>query len=126
MSGQPSFSVEQKRVNYTTEEINMIELIKKAMFTGIGFAALTKEKVEELAQDFMEQGKLSKKEGEKLVEDIMKRSKESQEEMTKQVEDLVRAGLEKMNMARMSDVENLQDEIAELKKRIHLLEGKDK
>lgn len=73
----------------------MIELIKKAMFTGIGFAALTKEKVEELAQDFTEQGKLSKKEGEKLVDDIMQRSKQSQEELTKKVEELVEGGLKR-------------------------------
>lgn len=104
----------------------MIELIKKAMFTGIGFAALTKEKVEEIAQDFIEQGKMSKKEGEKLVEDIMTRSKESQEELSKQVEELVQRGLEKMNMAKMSDVQNLEDEIAELKKRIQDLEEKGK
>lgn len=102
----------------------MIELIKKAMFTGIGFAALTKEKVEELAQDFTEQGKLTKKEGEKLVDDILKRSKESQEEFTKKVEELVQSGLEKMNLAKMSEVENLQHEITELKKRIHQLEEK--
>lgn len=100
----------------------MIELVKKAMFTGIGFAALTKEKVEDVAQVFIEQGKMSQKEGEKLVDDIMARSKESQEEMSRQVEELVQSGLEKMNMAKMSDVEVLKEEIAELKKRIHELE----
>jgi polyhydroxyalkanoate synthesis regulator phasin len=100
----------------------MIELIKKAMFTGIGFAALTKDKVEEIAQDFIEQGKLSKKEGEKLVDDIMNRSKESQEELTKQVEQMVQQGLDKINVAKMSEVETLQQEIAELKKRVRDLE----
>jgi polyhydroxyalkanoate synthesis regulator phasin len=100
----------------------MIELIKKAMFTGIGFAALTKDKVEEIAQDFIEQGKLSKKEGEKFVEDIMNRSKESQEALAKQVETMVQQGLEKINVAKMSEVESLQQEIAELKKRVQDIE----
>ncbi len=102
----------------------MIELIKKAMFTGIGFAALTKDKVEEIAQDFIEQGKLSKKEGEKFVEDIMNRSKESQEELTKQVEAMVQQGLEKINVAKMSDIKSLQEEIVELRKRVQDLEEK--
>lgn len=102
----------------------MIELIKKAMFTGIGLAALTKEKVEELAQDFIEQGKLSEKEGEKLVDDIMERSRESQQELSAQIDKLVQEGLEKMNLAKMSDMETLKDEIAELKQRIHKLEEK--
>lgn len=104
----------------------MIELIKKAMFTGIGLAALTKDKVEELANDFIEQGKMSEKEGEKLVDDIMKRSRESQQELTGQIEKLVKEGLEKVNLAKMSDMEILQDEIAELKQRIHKLEENGK
>ncbi len=103
----------------------MIELIKKAMFTGIGFASLTKDKVEEIAQVFVEQGKLSAKEGEKLVDDIQKRSQESQEELAKYVDGLVKKGVEQMNVARMSDVESLKEEIVELKKRIHELEDKD-
>ena len=103
----------------------MIELIKKAMFTGIGFAALTKDKVEDLAQDFMEQGKLSRTEGGKLVEDIMQRSRESQQEMTAKVETLVSEAMEKMNLARMSEVEALQDEVANLKERLHRLEVKE-
>lgn len=102
----------------------MIELIKKAMFAGIGFAALTKDKVEEIAQDFVEQGKMTTKEGEKLVDEIMDKSRESQQEMTKQVEELVQKGLAKMNMAQKSDLENLQQEITELKKRVHELEQK--
>jgi len=102
----------------------MIELIKKAMFTGIGFAALTKEKVEELVQDFMEQGELTRQEGEKLVDEIMQRSRESQEEMTEKVEELVRQGLEKMDLAKKSEVESLKAEIAELRERLQRLESK--
>jgi polyhydroxyalkanoate synthesis regulator phasin len=104
----------------------MIELIKKAMFTGIGLAALTKDKIEEIAQEFIEQGKMSRKEGEKLVEDIMKRSRESQEELTKQVEKLVERGLEKMNAAKISDIDSLKEEIVELKNRVQKLEEEQK
>jgi len=102
----------------------MIELIKKAMFTGIGFAVLTKDKVEELAQDFIEQGKLTKQEGEKLVDEIMQRSRESQEEMTEKVEGMVRQGLEKMDLAKNSEVEKLRAEIADLRERLLRLETK--
>jgi polyhydroxyalkanoate synthesis regulator phasin len=97
----------------------MIDLIKKAMFTGIGFAALTKDKIEEVAKDFAEQGKMSEQEGKKFVEELLNRSRESQEELTKQVEALVQAGLEKMHLAKASDIEKLREEIAELKKQIH-------
>lgn len=101
----------------------MIDLIKKAMFTGIGFAALTKEKVEEVAKVFIEQGKLSQQEGEKLVEELLDRSKESQQELTKQVGEMVESAMENMNLVTMKEIENLQEEILELKKRITELES---
>ncbi len=35
----------------------MIELVKKTLLTGVGVAALTKEKIEEVARDFVEKEK---------------------------------------------------------------------
>lgn len=101
----------------------MIDLIKKAMFTGVGFAALTKEKVEDVAKVFVEQGKLSRQEGEKLVDELMERSKESQQQLTKQVGEMVESAMEGMNLVSMKEIENLQEEIADLKKRIDELES---
>jgi len=73
----------------------MFELIKKAMFTGIGMAAMTKEKVEELAADFIRKGNLSEQEGRKLVDELMKKSEESQAEIKKQLDEIVRSTLER-------------------------------
>ena len=41
------------------EEIEMIDLIKKALYTGVGLAVFTKEKAEELVQELTKQAKLS-------------------------------------------------------------------
>jgi polyhydroxyalkanoate synthesis regulator phasin len=96
----------------------MIELIKKAMFTGIGVAALTKEKVEDVAKVFVEQGKLTEQEGKKLVDEIMARSKESQEELTGRIEAVVQASIAKLDIGKASDIEALKDEIKALKVQI--------
>ena len=96
----------------------MIDLIKKAMFTGIGVAALTKEKVEDVAKDFIEQGKMSEQEGKKLVDEIMVKSKESQEELAQKIEASVNIALEKLAVAKESDIEALQQQIDELKEKL--------
>lgn len=96
----------------------MIDLVKKAMFTGIGVISLTKEKVEELAADFVEKGKLSEQEGKKLVEEMMERSEESKDELKKQIEQVVQATLGKMDIAKKSDMEKLKKEVAALKESI--------
>ncbi len=102
----------------------MIELIKKAMYTGIGFAALTKDKVEEVARDFVEQGKMTEQEGRKMVDELLAKSKESQEELAKHVELLVQHQLEKFDMAKKSEVEELREEVTTLKQRMQALESK--
>lgn len=92
----------------------MIELIKKAMLTGLGMASLTKEKIEEIGRDFIDQGKLSQQEGEKLMEDLRARVEESKEEIKKQIEERVEEVLKKMNLARSSEVEELKRQVKEL------------
>ncbi len=93
----------------------MIDLVKKAMFTGIGVMSLTKEKVEELAAEFVEKGKLSEQEGKKLVDEMMKRSEESKDEVKKQIEQVVQTTLGKMDIVTKSDLRELKDELAALK-----------
>jgi len=92
----------------------MIELIKKAMLTGLGVASLTKEKIEEIGRDFVEQGKLSQQEGEKLVDELLAKADESKQEIKKQIEERIEEILKKMNLVRMSDLDQLKLQIKEL------------
>jgi len=93
----------------------MIDLVKKAMFTGIGVMSLTKEKVEDIANEFVAKGKLSEQEGKKLVNDLLERSEESKGELKKQVEAVVKSTLAKMDIATKSDMEALKSELAGLR-----------
>ena len=49
----------------------MIDLIKKALYTGVGLAVLTKEKAEELVQELTKQAKLSEQEGKELFDGLL-------------------------------------------------------
>ena len=93
----------------------MIDLVKKAMFTGIGVMSLTKEKIEDIAGEFVSKGKLSEKEGKKLVNDLLERSEESKGELKKQIEAVVKSTLAKMDIATKSDMEALKSELAGLR-----------
>ncbi len=96
----------------------MIDLVKKTLLTGVGVAALTKEKIEELARDFVEKGKMSEEEGKALVDDLLARSDESRKELQKQVEEIMATVLDKMDLAKKSDVAALKSEIEELREKI--------
>ena len=59
-----------------SKEIEMIDLIKKALYTGVGLAVLTKEKAEELVQELTKQAKLSEQEGKELFDGLLKQSEQ--------------------------------------------------
>ncbi len=96
----------------------MIEFIKKAMFTGIGLASITKDKIEEVAKEFVDQGNLTEQEGRKLVKEMMDYSEKSRTELEVQIEKNIEKAISKLDLARKSDVEELRDRIQELQKKV--------
>ncbi len=92
----------------------MLDLVKKTLLTGVGVAALTKEKIEEVAKDFVNKGKMSEEEGRVLVEDLVARSEESRMELQQQIESKVAAILEKMDLAKKSDLDALRVKVERL------------
>ncbi len=99
----------------------MLDLMKKAVLTGIGVASLTKEKVEEIAKDFAEKGKMSEQEGEKFVSDLLKKSEESRQALMAQVEKMVGTAVGSMNLAKVSDIDAVKQELAELRLELEAL-----
>jgi len=106
-------------------EDEMIDLIKKAVLTGMGVASLTKDKIDEFSRELIEKGKLTEQEGEKFVQEMRKRAEESRDALVLQTDKIVEATLNKMQLAKAADVEKLQVEIAGLRKEIEALRNKE-
>jgi len=92
----------------------MCNLIKKALLTGVGLAAMTEEKVEQLARDIAEKCKLPEREGRDLTEDLLKKSEQARKDLKARIEKLVAEGLRKLDMPSKSDVAKLASRIAAL------------
>jgi polyhydroxyalkanoate synthesis regulator phasin len=101
----------------------MIDLIKKAVLTGVGIASLTKDKMEDLAKELVDKGKMSEQEGEKLVQEILNRAEESRTTINNQTEKLVRKTITKMQLARSEDIELLKTEVEKLREEIASLQS---
>ena len=101
-----------------TLEVTMLELMKKTVFAGIGMAAMTKDKIEEVSKECIAQGQLSEKEGEKFVTELMQRSEESRDELKKQVEQAAENLIEKMGLVKADEFQGLRSEIALLREEI--------
>lgn len=86
----------------------MFDLIKKTMLAGIGVAALTKDKVEQLAKDFIEKGEMTEKEGKELVDEFLKKSEQAKKDLESKLEDMVQKVLKKMNIATKEDIAGME------------------
>lgn len=102
----------------------MFETIKKVAFTGMGVAAMTREKIEELAGELIAKGKLTEQEGEKFVQEMLTRAEESKTALKSQTEKIVMATLSKASLAKESDLEALRSELAELRQELEVLKDK--
>lgn len=91
----------------------------------MGAASLTKEKIDEFSRELIHVGKLSEQEGEKLVNELRKKADESKESLRQQTELVVEAVLQRMQLAKLSDVERLESEIAVLRNELETLKHKE-
>lgn len=95
----------------------MFDLIKKTMLTGVGLAAMTRDKVEELAKELKKRGALSEKEGKELVDELVEKFQQARKDLETKVEDIVHKILEKIDVATKKDIAGLEKKIKRLAKK---------
>ena len=83
-------------------------IFKKFLYTGIGIAALTKEKFEKAIDELVKDKKLSTDEGKKIIDDFAKNIEEKKDELEVQMKEFVEKTTSKFKFAK-------KDEVAELK-----------
>jgi polyhydroxyalkanoate synthesis regulator phasin len=92
-----------------------IDIIKKALLTGIGLALRTKDELEDLAKDYINEGDLSENEGKKFLDDLTKRYDDAKEKLEEKIETSVKKILDKADIATKKELNELKSEIALLK-----------
>jgi len=107
-----------KKPKNPVKETIMLDLVKKAMLTGVGFAVKTWDEVEKMAKDMAKKSRMSEKEGRKFLDDVRKKYDEAQGKLETRAEKMVKDLLKRGNIATSDDIRALKKEISELKKKI--------
>jgi polyhydroxyalkanoate synthesis regulator phasin len=92
----------------------MDEYTRKLALLGIGIAALTREKAEEIVNEYVETGDISQDEGKKMVKDLMSSSTKHKTALENKIEEEVRKAAAKLNLASKDDIKRLEKKIAAL------------
>lgn len=93
----------------------MLEIIKKNILAGIGFALKTKDEVEEWARDLVRKEQMSEEEGRKFVDELLKRYDENRGKLEERVEKSVKEFLKKADIVTGDQLKELKKEIREIK-----------
>jgi len=96
----------------------MIDLIKKALYTGVGFAVLTKEKAEELVKELAQQAQFSEQEGKELLDSVLKESEQARSDFQAKLEEGVLAVVKKLKLATQDEVNSLKAKVDELSAKV--------
>ncbi len=92
----------------------MKETLKNILYTGIGIAFLTKEKVEELKADLIEKGKMSQEEGRQFVDDLLRRSEKAKDQLDLWINKRVEERIAQFDLATRDELADLRRKVEEL------------
>ncbi|WP_297954676.1 hypothetical protein [uncultured Desulfobulbus sp.] len=92
----------------------MKETLKNILYTGIGIAFLTKEKVEELKADLIEKGKMSQEEGRQFVDDLLRRSEKARDQLDLWINKRVEERIAQFDLATRDELADLRRKVEEL------------
>lgn len=102
----------------------MFDIIKKALFTGVGLASMTREKIDELAKDLARHADLSEADAMKFQADLEKRAASAQEDLQAEIDRRVEQTTQRLGLARAEEVATLSAKVAALSARLETLEAR--
>ena len=98
----------------------MDDLLKKFLYTGVGLAALTTEKLQETVDELVGKGKVSKDEGKKIIDDFTQSVEDRRSDFEKRMQEMVDSFTASVNLPKMASQEDIED----LNRRLAAIEAK--
>lgn len=98
----------------------MFDVVKKTLFTGIGLATLTKEKLQEFGSEVAEKAKLTEAQAREFQDELETRADQAQHDLQAMIDHRVEQAAQKLGLARRDQIEALTARIASLETRFEV------
>jgi polyhydroxyalkanoate synthesis regulator phasin len=96
----------------------MLDSFRNLLLAGLGAALITRDKVLEVTQKWVDKGSMSASEAEKLADEIMEESKRQARSMGQSIEETVQGFMKNMELAKASQLQDLERRVADLEMRL--------
>jgi len=100
-------------------------MLKQMLYAGIGLAAITKEKAEEVISELIKKGEMSKEEGKDLLNTLINRMQEESERLKLKINEQVEHAITSMNLVRKSQLDEILQRLDELEKKLNEIQSKE-
>ncbi len=88
-----------------------LELAKKVFLSGLGIAALAKEKVECVVNELVQRGDVSKKDADGIVEALVKKGQETEGEIQGIIRQEIVKIMDEMGIATKKDIQAIEEKM---------------
>lgn len=102
----------------------MFETLERLVLLQIGAAAATREKVEKIVEDLIEQGRVQREEGRRLVDEVMGQARERSGGARSLFDASVQQGLRGAGVPTREDYEDLVFRLEQVEHRVRMLEDR--
>jgi polyhydroxyalkanoate synthesis regulator phasin len=102
---------------------NIRDLIERTFLAGMGAAALTKDRVQELVEEFVRRGQLNADEGRDVVERLVTRSREEARSVLRKADSSLQGAYRDLGLTTKRELEDLEFRLRQIEHRVQLLEA---
>lgn len=105
--------------------MNNNDWLKQLLVMGIGTTSYVAEKLREVSDEWVKDGKINSEQATAFVEDMMNQMRSGQNNFEKQMEAQMRNMLQDLGVARQSEVDELRGRIDRLERQVRDLENRN-
>jgi polyhydroxyalkanoate synthesis regulator phasin len=113
--------VERESSSPTSQGVR--DLIERVFLLGVGAAALTKDRVQELVEDLVRRGQLSGDEGREVADRLFARSREEAKAAAKKADSSLQGAYREIGLVTRREIEDIEFRLRQLEHRVQLLEA---
>jgi polyhydroxyalkanoate synthesis regulator phasin len=95
----------------------MFETLDKLMLAGLGAVSMTRERAEQLFDEYVSKGKAAKENRSGFVKEVMDSAEKTRADLEKMISDQVQQTVTKFHLATQEDVQRIEQKLDELLKK---------
>ncbi len=102
-----------------------MDIIRKAVFMGLGAITMTKDKAEELVDDLIKRGEVASAERFKTIDKLLKEADKQEKEFQHKVSEAVQKVIVEMGLPTRKDLEEIGKTLKKIEAKMSSAEKKD-